>query len=354
MAWRSSGMSCILGTAAAAALSISFISAWGDPPADVEAPTPIAVDGAGPILAYPAASLQIIFDIPCGTSTTMRRVESPWGLGYYQLRALYTTYTGNQLPVTTDVTNQATWASSDTSVGYFSSPPGFFRGLAGGSTIVTATYAGAKSPEFWIVLPHGVTFPGPAGTGGCEIPNATNDPELGKAIEVVVGALEPIGAWPIGDPPGPPPSWKPTDPWYGFWFTEEGAASGGVGAWKPDGISFYHPGLSPDESPANGGGTGGGLTYLHSNRGNAVVGVDAASVLRLHELVDANGGLVFPPDLSFFDMLAAIWCAWCRNTGCPDGGKACSEDEPMCGVYTNWPQAIWDFASHVGYSQGES
>ena len=40
-----------------------------------------------------------------------------------------------------------------------------------------------------------------------------------------------------------------------------------------------------------------------------VVGVDAASAYRLGELFAANGALIFPPHFSFYNILAATWCA---------------------------------------------
>jgi hypothetical protein len=342
------GVLCIAGVAAVSSIGL--------------APAAPAVDAdSAPPVTY---KLEIVLDIPCGFETTMRRVQSPWGVGYYQLRAKLLTIVSGQPTAITDVTNQATWISSRPAVGGFSTPAGFFRGVSqvGGSTIVVATYGSLTSDDFWITLPRNMNFPGPSGTGGCEQPNAAIDPELGAAVEEIIGALQLIGAWPIDPPPQPgPPSWLPTHPGNCMWIVEEGAGAGGAGAWHPNGISIYRPGISPDEDPDNNGGTGGDLVYLRSNRGNAVVGVDAASAYRLGQLVNANGGLVFPPDLSWFDMFAAIWCAWCRNEDCDEskGGEACSEDDcppgqSPSGTGECWPDCVWPYAAALEAWSGDN
>lgn len=291
-------------------------------------------------------TLRVVFDIPCGEDTRIRSVQSPWGVGRYQLKALWTptsspTTSEEQSP--TDVTTLATWDSSDTTVGVVDSS-GFFWGFTQGQTEVTATYQSVTSPVFTIVLPEPPPggFPGLAGTSGCSQPAGQHDPGLAADVDVVVGALQDVISWPT-DPlwppndPVSPPSWDIGDPLNRVQVSEEGGASGGAGAWDPNGVSHYPPGLTPDEDPGN---DGSQIVYLSSNRGNAVVGVDLASSLRLRELVDANGALVFPPDLSFYDMLAAIWCGWCREEpGCTEGGvscRHCDDDESDCLCDENW------------------
>lgn len=281
----------------------------------------------------PAGTLRIIFDIPCGEDTRIRRVQSPWGVGYYQLKALWEPTnppTTSESESPEDVTLLATWASSDPSVGTVD-VAGFFTGFDQGQTEITATYQGVTSPMFTIVLPEPPArgFPGPSGTDGCNQPDGQHDPDLAEDVDVVIAALQdeiPI-AWPV-DPRWPPedpvvpPSWRVGDPSNDQGVSEEGSPSGGAGAWDPGGVSYYPPGIVPEEDPDS---DDSDLVYISSNRGTAVVGVDLASSLRLRELIDGNGALVLPPDLSFYDILGAVWCGHCReDEGCTDGGAACS------------------------------
>lgn len=298
-----------------------------------------------------AAWVEVVLDIPCGDTTTMRKIRSPWGLGNYQLRALYyKKHAGVDLPTKTDVTAQAVWTSSNPSVGDFSSPPGFFYGAdyVGGTTVVTASYGGHVSEPFWITLPSGVPFPILSESELCNGNDTQHDADLGQAIDEIIEALKPIGGWPV-DPivPGPP-GWSPIDPGNDFIIVEAGPGAGGVGAPSPISVGVYPRGITPDQSPENNGGTEGDLVYLRSNRTASVVGVDAASSYRLRELVDANGGLVFPPDLSFYDQVAAIWCAWCRNNECDEseGGNACGDDK-NCQPGDCKPDFIWVYIYNV-------
>lgn len=343
---RSIWFACIVGVAAA--LSPGLSSIW-----ELEAAADDDSDSAAPV----PQRLEIRFGIECANQVTLWKVKSPWGLGYYQLRAWSISEPQGQPPVETDVTGQATWVSSSPAVGGFSSPPGFFRGtdFAGGTTIVTASYGSLVSGEFFITLPHNMDFPGVAGTPNCAgVPAIQPHPGLISGVSAIVGALRGIGAWPIDPiPPALPPSWDPTHPWHQFLIVEEGSSAGGVGAWHPNGVSVYLPGISVDEHPNNNGGANGDIVYLRSNRGSAVVGVDAASAYRLGELVNQSGGLIFPPDLSFYDMLAVIWCAWCREEPDCDGGVSCSCDPGTTpgGQVCQWPSPIYVFAGNAGYGE---